>query len=187
MAAIEHPISIVPLSSRIRLGVLTRTHGLDGTLRCTLDHEVVPRVVTPCPAWVGYSDSFTEEVLLLECKERSGDLLFRFQGIDTMERAQALLDRAVFLEEESVQYDSLLSNPGLIGYEVQDEKGTRLGQITNLFRTSAHYIWTIERGETEWMIPAIDEFIVEVRHTERTVTVRTIPGLIDEEPGHANG
>jgi len=152
-----------------------------------LDHDVVPRVVTPCTAWVGYSESFTEEVQLLESKERGGDLLCRFQGIDTKERAEALVDRAIFLEEASIDYDSPLANPGLIGYDVRNEEGEELGRIVHLFRTSAHYIWAIELDDKEWMMPAIDAFVVEIRHAERAAIVRTIPGMIDEESNDGNG
>ncbi len=173
--------------SRIRLGVLTRTHGLDGTLRCTLDFETVPTVGVPSPAWIGYTEAFGTMMTLVFCQAHGDELLCRLEGIGTREEAQKFVDQALFLPPESIGYGNELIDPGVIGFQARSESGEPVGTITGLFRTPAHYIWTIEHEGREWMLPAITEFVVELNRAEKVAVVRPIPGMISEEGTDADG
>lgn len=165
----------------VRLGVLTRTFGLAGGLRCVLDTEAVPEIPLPAPARVGYSASFARELMLTRYERHGNDLVCFFDGVTDQSRAQELVDQAIFLPVDARKYDSPLSDPQLIGFEVIDEAGESKGVIDGIISTRAHYILVIRAGEREWMLPAVDEFVVELRSADRSVVVRTIPGLFEED------
>lgn len=166
--------------SRIRLGVLTRTYGLAGGIRCTLDSEAVPSLALPCDAWTGYSEMFLQPIRLERAERRPDELILYFNGITTREKAEGLLDRAIFLPAEALGYDQPLAHPLLVGYEVRSEEGEPLGTIVSIFKTPAHFIWSISSEEREWMMPAIEQFVVELRHDQRVAIVRTIPGMVED-------
>jgi 16S rRNA processing protein RimM len=165
----------------IRLGVLTRTFGLDGGLRCRLDLELVPTIEAPCDARVGFSESYASPRRLVRYQDHSGTLICFFEGITSEERGQELVDQALFLPEENVTYPDTLAHPRLIGYRVQSEEGKDLGEIRTIFKTSAHHVWEIASATGEWMMPAIGEFLVELQHERRLAIVRPIPGMVDLE------
>jgi 16S rRNA processing protein RimM len=168
---------------RIRLGVLTRTYGLAGGVRCILDSDSVPAsIAVPCECWIGFSESFLRPVRLERYEIRSGDVICYLAGIRTREDAAQVVEHALFLPVDAVNYEHALANPLLIGYEVRDEAGEPLGTIASIFRTPAHFIWLVRSAEREWMLPAIDEFVRELRHEERVAVARPIPGMIVEEP-----
>lgn len=170
----------------VRLGVLTRTFGLRGGLRCVLDHESVPAIQVPTPCGVGYSAAFARELTLLRCERHAPDLICYFDGVNDPDQAQALADQALFLPADALTYDTPLADPQLIGYELTGENGEQLGIIDGIVATRAHYIWVIRDGDREWMLPAVNEFILDLSHEARTAVVRLIPGLIEEnEDGQA--
>lgn len=169
--------------SRLRIGVLTRSYGLAGGVRCMLESDAVPAsIAVPCEGWIGYSESFLQPLRLERYEIRSSDLICFFAGVKSREDAANLVDRALFLPTEAVSYEHPLSHPGLVGYEVRDEVGELLGRIGSIFRTPAHFIWMVRSDEREWMVPAIDQFVREVRHGDRVAVVRPIPGMVVEEP-----
>jgi 16S rRNA processing protein RimM len=170
--------------SRIRLGVLTRTYGLGGGIRCTLDSEAFPSIATPCDAWTGYSEAFLQPIRLERYERRPEDLILYFAGITTREEAEGLFDRALFLPAEALSYEQHLSHPLLVGYEVRNEAGETLGTIAAIFKTPAHFIWSVTSGDREWMVPAIDQFVVDLRHDDRVAIVRTIPGMVEDLEEH---
>ena len=168
--------------SHLRLGVLTRTYGLAGGVRLALDGDAIPTIATPCDVRIGYSDAFTQPIRLERADSRSGEVICYFAGLTDRDKAAVVLDRALFVPFESLSYEQPLAHPGLIGYEVRDESGEMLGRIRSIFKTPAHYIWQVEAQEREWMMPAVDQFVIELRHDDRMAIVRPIPGMVVEEP-----
>jgi 16S rRNA processing protein RimM len=173
--------------SHVRLGVLTRTFGLAGGVRLSIDGDAVPTIAAPCDVSLGFSESFTETFRLERYDLHAGNPTCYFAGYTSREVAEKLLDRALFVQPEFLSYDEPLSHPKLIGYEVLDESGEHLGTIVSIFRTPAHFIWMVGSESREWMVPAIDQFVIEIRHDERKAIVRPIPGMVVEEPADGEG
>ncbi len=164
----------------VRLGVLSRTHGLDGALRLQLDGPVAPALVLPADVSVGYSESFVRPMRLTRFdRQPNGDALCGFDGIDSAESASTLVDQALFVPSDSVRYADPHADPRLLGCHVISEDGADLGEIVDLFLTPAHVVWTIAADGGQWMLPAVAEFVVRTLPDDRSVVVRTIPGMID--------
>lgn len=166
---------------RIRLGVLVRPFGTDGLLRCLPAGEIVPRVLVPCTAWIGFTERFLSPVRLVSCAPHGGALICGFEGVASRNASDELVDRALYVAESSLIFDTPYAHPGLVGAQVLDESGQTLGEIVSIGRTRAHDLWTVRclDGE-ERMIPAVEAFVVKVDRAARVVTVRTIPGLLED-------
>ena len=169
-----------------RLGVLTRSFGLQGGIRCALDSLVVPTVKTPCTVRVGFSESFTEARELALCENHSGSLICYFSGVTTRDAAEELSDRAVWIDPDLLVYDDPFSDARIVGYSVVDEDGRDLGKIVDIIGSRAQYVWIIAGSEREWMMPAVSEFVRDIRSDEGRVVVRLIPGMYDEEADEEN-
>lgn len=171
-----------PEELRVRLGVLVRPFGTDGLLRCLPDLDIIPRVVVPCTAWLGFSERFLSPARLLACAPHGGALICTFEGIASRTSAEDLVDRALYVAESSLIFDTPYAHPGLVGADVLDQSGRVLGQISHIGRTRAHDLWTVRCADgQERMIPAVEEFVLEIDRAARRVTVRTIPGLLEDE------
>ena len=164
-----------------RLGVLTRSFGLQGGIRCALDSMAVPKVRTPCAVRIGFSESFTEERELALCENHSGSLICYFTGVASRDAADALFDRGLWIDPSLLEYDDPFSDARLVGYRVFDEAGRDLGTIVDIIGSHTQYVWIIYTGEREWMMPAVEEFVREIRADDRRVIVRPIPGMYDDD------
>ncbi|MBC8144104.1 MAG: 16S rRNA processing protein RimM [bacterium] len=167
--------------NRQRLGVLTRSFGLQGGIRCALDSVAVPQISTPCIAWIGYSESFAEERRLALTENHSGSLICYFDGVASRNAADALADHALWVEADRIRFDDQYSDSRLVGYRVRDEQGNDLGVIVGILGTRAQYVWTIAFEDREWMMPAVEEFVREIRVEEKLIVARPIPGMFDGE------
>ena len=178
-------------NSDIRIGILTRPHGVAGGLRCRLDHPGTPEIDTPTLGRVGYSPSFLTECELVECDPMGqGEMVCFFAGRTTREAVEELVDMALFLPREAVHYANRYETPELIGFEVIDSEEGNLGRIVGLLRTAGHPVWEIRRDDHEWMLPAVEEFVLAIEPETGIVRVALIPGLYeppaegsDEEDG----
>lgn len=171
----------MPAQNRQRLGVLTRSFGLQGGIRCALDAIAMPQISTPCAAWIGYSESFVEERRLALTENHSGSLICYFDGITSREAADALADRALWVDADRISYDDPFSDARLLGFRVHDESGRDLGVIVDILGSRTQYVWTIAFEDREWMMPAVDEFVREIRIDDKLIIARPIPGMFDEE------
>ena len=65
----------------------------------------------------------------------------------------------------------------LIGLRVLDaDSGAELGAVIDVLTPPAHEVYVV-RGEHDYMIPAVDEFLVETNVEEGYLKVRLIEGM----------
>lgn len=107
-----------------------------------------------------------------------GQARIKLEGIDSVEAARALkwkellvdaTDRPELEEDEFYTLD-------LIGLEVFDEQGRRLGLVDDVIACPAHDV--IQMGDT--LIPARQEFVRGIDLDQGRITVRLIPGMLEE-------
>lgn len=65
----------------------------------------------------------------------------------------------------------------LVGLSVVSTAGEALGTLSEVMRMPAHDVYVVQDNGTEFMIPAVKEFIKTVDLTARTVTVELIEGM----------
>ena len=100
--------------------------------------------------------------------------------IDDMETALSLKNVTLYANRDDFDLDDgefFLSD--IIGLEVIDaENGKVYGKISDIINRGASDIYVVDTPTGERMIPAVDEFIVEI-DINCGIKVRTIKGLLD--------
>lgn len=167
-----------------QLGVVTGTHGLRGDLKVhpfadqsdsLLDaREVFLR--PPGGEAKGYSPA--------RVTAHKGGYLLRLQGLGGIEAVQPFIgcevlmrygDLAPLAEDEFYWFE-------LEGMEVVDRTRGELGVLTGMFSTAAHDVWVVRGRFGEVLIPAVEEFVVEIERESRRLQVDLPAGLIPETP-----
>lgn len=101
---------------------------------------------------------------LRDAKSHGNKLIGQFEGIDTRDAAATIVGETLFVDRD------WLSNPedgeyywaDLIGLEVVNQTGTKLGRIAKLYETGANDVVQVE-GEKQYLIPfVLGIYIVEV-------------------------
>jgi len=66
----------------------------------------------------------------------------------------------------------------LIGLEVFDEEGHKIGEIADVFNTGANDIYDVKReGHKNLLLPVIDDVVLNVDIENKKVVVRIMEGL----------
>ena len=102
-------------------------------------------------------------------------VLLKLKGIDTVEDAMALKGKVVEFDRTDVELEEGWFIADLIGLRVL-ENGTEIGKIKDVLQYPGNDVWIV-KGEKQYMIPSVEEFIKEVHIDEGYAVVSLIEGM----------
>jgi 16S rRNA processing protein RimM len=108
-------------------------------------------------------------------------LLLRFEGIDDVDQAAALVGSEVCVRPDqlpALEPDEAY-HVDLIGCLVETEEGTALGEVVDVLVTGSNDVCVVHDGTREVLIPLIDDVIVRLDTGAGRIVVRPLPGLLD--------
>lgn len=160
-------------SQFLEAGQIVNTHGIKGEVK------IVPWCDSPeflCGFPILYIDG--APVKLLHTSVHKGNLLAAFEGVDDVNAAMRLKGKIVFIDRTGVTLpDGRHFLADLLGLEVRDaESGAVLGALTDVLTPASQQIYVV-KGLRSYMIPAVDEFIVETNVDDGYIRVKLIEGL----------
>lgn len=111
-------------------------------------------------------------------------VLIAFEGIDNPELARNLIGKTLYLDKDDIELDEgtyLVAD--LIGCKVlNDDTGEEIGTIKDVGNMGASDIYYIEdKNGKEHLFPAVDEFLKGTNIEEKTVRIKVIEGMFDED------
>ena len=157
----------------IEAGEIVTTHGVRGEVKvlCWLDDPEMLCEFDRCRI-DGKPYEMTEVRVQKTCN------LVKLKGIDTMEAAQAMRGRKIELYREDID-DEVIFAAELIGMEVYEGKSV-IGKIVDVLDYPGNSVYVV-RGEYEYMIPAVNSFILSTDMEGNRMQVRLIEGMRSDE------
>lgn len=157
----------------IEAGQIVTTHGVRGEVKllCYLDS---PEMLCDFGRCVIGDRSYKMESVRVQ---KSCNLV-KLQGVDTMEEAQALRGKVLKLYREDVA-PGLIFAAELIGVEVFAQ-GASIGKIAEVLDYPGNSVYVV-RGQREYMIPAVKQFILSTDLMENRMEVKLIEGMAADE------
>jgi len=176
----------VPASALIQVGFVYRPHGIEGELKINPEHTDDPtRFETLDTVYLGgrphrVTRHSIRSVRYQETK-RGTTVILGVEGIESRGDAETVAKMKVFVVEDDLELgDDEFFVHELVGLEVVTEAGDVLGTVSNFMEMPAHEVFVVQRPDgTEAMIPAVEDFILEVDREAERVAVRPIDGLIE--------
>ena len=104
--------------------------------------------------------------------------LLKLSGIDTMEAAQAMRGKVIELYREDID-DEVIFAAELVGMEVYAE-GKLIGKIKEVLDYPGNSVYVV-KGEYEYMIPAVKQFILSTDMDANRMQVKLIEGMRSDE------
>lgn len=107
--------------------------------------------------------------------------LVKLEGIDTPEQARPLSGLDFFVPRSELESpgDGSCYLADLIGLEVADRCGQVLGVIEDSFFNGAHEVYVVRRGRRRWLLPAVDDMVLETDLAAGRMLVDVPEGLIE--------
>ena len=104
--------------------------------------------------------------------------LIKLQGVDTVEDANTLRGKVLELYREDID-DEVIFAAELIGVEVFAE-GENIGKIKDVLDYPGNAVYVV-KGEFEYMIPAVKEFILDTDMEANRMQVKLLEGMRSDE------
>ena len=157
----------------IEAGEIVNVHGLRGEVKvlCWLDDPEMLCEFDRCR--IGGKAFEMEQVRVQKTCN-----LVKLQGIDTVEEAQKLRGKTVELYREDIDEEVIFAAE-LIGMEVfaGEEK---IGKIVEVLTYPGNSVYVV-KGQYEYMIPAVSQFILDTDMEANTMQVKLIEGMRSDE------
>lgn len=161
----------------VRLGVVGPAHGIRGEVIVHPDADLA-EVIEPGLVCRHGDGALLEIADVREHKQRT---LVRFAGVEDRTAAEALRGTVLELDPDDVALDEdTLWVEALLGAEVVDDGGAAVGTVRRVDDGPAHDWLIVAAADDELMVPLVDE-LVEVDAEAGRVTVRSLPGLLDDD------
>lgn len=177
----------VPPSALVQVGFVFRPHGLDGELKIDPGSTDDPARFEELPAvFLGAQPHRVTKHAVASVRyqqtKRGTTVILGLEGIDDRDDAEAVAKFKVFATEEALELgEEELFAHELVGWKVVTEEGTVLGTVANLMQMPAQDLFVVIGGDgEETMIPAVEDFVLDIDEDEEEVVVRPIEGLMEE-------
>jgi 16S rRNA processing protein RimM len=165
----------------LETGKIVGTHGVRGMVRvqpwCD-DSEFL----------TGFKFVYTDaegknKLKILSAKPHGNVVLMAIDGVNSIEDAERLRGKVIYINRKDVNLpEGRYFISDILNSTVFDaDSGEILGELTDVSETGANDVWHIVKDGKEYLIPAIDDVIVDVKVEENKVVIRPLKGIFDNE------
>ena len=142
-----------------KIGLFNKPHGIHGELQFTFTDDIFDRV---------------------DCDY----LICLLEGIDTAERARMFTNVEVYFPVKHAEEaeDGELSWNFFVGFRMKDIRHGDLGEVVEVDTATVNTLFVVEQADgEELLVPAQEEFIVEINQEKKLITVELPEGLLNLE------
>ena len=165
-----------------KIGLFNKPHGIHGELQFTFTDDIFDRV--DCDYLICLLDGIFVPFFIEEYRFRSDSTaLVKLEGIDTAERARMFAVFRLFpVKHAEEAEDGELSWNFFVGFRMEDVRHGELGEVVEVDTTTVNTLFVVEQEDgEELLIPAQEEFIVEINQEKKLITVELPEGLLNLE------
>lgn len=159
----------------LETGKIVNVHGLKGEVK------VYPWCDSPevlCQFDVLYTNKGTVPMEVQSSRIQKNMVLIKFKGIDTIEQAEELKNKVLYIDREDVELEEgTYFIQDLIGLQVFDaDTNEYYGVLSDVLETGANDVYTIKNEELhkEFLIPAIPDVVVSTDIKGNRMTIRPL-------------
>ena len=164
----------------LEAGRIVGTHGIKGELRvepwCD-SADFLAKVHTL------YWDRGAEKLRVVSSRVHKSLLLMKLEGVDTVEQADTLRGRVLYLDRADVKLPKdRYFIQDMIGLAVLDvDTGKRYGLLTEVLRTGANDVYQVTgEDKVNYLVPAIPDVVIGVDIDGGVLQIRPIRGIFDD-------
>lgn len=182
----------MPARTQLRVGRLSRAHGLKGAIKVELYTDDPARRFVPgarfalqvptSSKWHGKS------IELVELRVYNGSPVAFFAGVDDRTEAESLVKAVLWVEQDPTllpeEPDAWYVHQ-LAGLEVWRD-GARIGRVVRVDALPAQDMLIVEHDGAEVMVPFVSAIVPEVDLRAGRVVVTPPPGLFEELEAEAD-
>ena len=159
----------------LEAGEIVNTHGVRGNVKIYPRAADADMLRTFKTLYMGKNGE--KPVKVKSAYVHKGCVIAALEGVDDVNTAMCLKGKVLYFDREDAGLEEgefFLDD--IIGARVVTEDGAEVGTLTEVLQNPTQDVYIIQ-GETEHLIPAVDEFILDVDVDNERITVRMIEGM----------
>jgi len=155
------------------MGRIVAPYGLKGWVRIEPYSAHPESMSTYRSWWVGRHGDWRELKVAESILQHGASLVARFEGCAERDAALALKGSELALERESLPQNANgeFYWVDLVGLKVVNVKGEKLGDVAALFENGAHPVMRVVDGETERLLPFVEQVVRQVDMAQGRIRV----------------
>lgn len=161
---------------------IVATHGVRGEVRCQYFCDSAEFL---CEFDELYLDKKGEKpVEISRAYPHKNVVIMKIDGIDTVEDAQKLIGKTLYMNRDDVELDEdVYFIQDIIGLVVKDiDSGEVYGKISEVYQNGATDVYSIKKENgAELMFPYIDEVVKKIDIEAGEMLIKPLEGLFDED------
>ena len=163
-----------------KIGIINKPHGVKGEVSFTFTDDIFDRV-EDCDYLVLLLDGILVPFFIEEYRFRSDNVaLVKFEGIDSTKKARTLTNVEVYYPVKFMDDQEEISSWNyFIGFRVEDIHHGCLGTVVDVDDATMNVLFVIENGDEEVLLPAHEEFILDIDRKKKILKVDIPDGLLD--------
>ena len=164
----------------LEAGQIVNTHGVAGDIKVQPWSDS-PEVLTDFDTlyWADQTAARVQKAYV-----HKGCVIMHLAGVDTLEQADALRQKVLYLRRADVELpEDLVFIQDILGFTVYDARTERdVGRLKDVITANpAHDLYEIERPDGgKCYVPAVAPFLTGVDLEAERITIRSIEGLLDD-------
>jgi 16S rRNA processing protein RimM len=168
-------------SEPVLLGKIIATHGVKGQLRVFLFSGEFSSIAGLDTIMVKAPNSGMETFEVAAAARHGKKVLLTLKNYDNVNQVLHLVGRELYVERD--QLPELPEGEyywrDLVGLRVVTDQGETLGTLTEIIATGSNDVYVVQGREREYLIPALEEVVLEVNLDDGVMKVSPPEGLFD--------
>lgn len=163
------------------LGYIVRTHGVSGDLIFHIDADYPEDYIDLDSVFVEIKGNLVPYFIEDFNLHKTDKAIVALEGIDTIEKAQALVGSALYLPEEALEEleEGQFYYHDIPGYTVVDNTLGALGEVVTVYTPGAQDLIAMSYNGFEVLIPVVDDIVIRADHEQKQIHVNLPEGLLD--------
>ncbi|NQV30644.1 MAG: 16S rRNA processing protein RimM [Candidatus Marinimicrobia bacterium] len=165
--------------NRTAIGVVRKPHGIKGGLKVTLYSIDLDMLQNLEQLFVNTGSDWKQ--LTLNSSQGYDDFaILNFKEIQDRTEAEAYRDQEIFTLRDDLPTldDDEFYIDDLIGCEAVNERNELLGKVIEILSPGAHEVLLISNGESETLVPLVDEWVANIDINDRRIQVNSAEELL---------
>lgn len=164
-----------------RVGRIQRSHGTQGEVVVAIGDGLSFDDLRGLDVWVVPPSVRVRSYRILDVRPGPRGAIVTLEDVEAVAVAREITGRWLLAEAASLPGPDAAATD-MIGYAVSDVLRGHLGVVTDIIVTGANDVLVVDEGPFgQVLLPVIEQVILDVDDSARSLSVALLDGLIDEE------
>lgn len=162
------------MSEPVLVGRVAKAHGIRGEVSVEVLSDHPGRFIVGAVFQSGEQDLIIETI-----RPHQDRMLVKFVEVSDRNDAEAIRGAKLTIpaEERAALPEGHYYPSDLVGLDVVDPSGAKLGRFIRVVDSPAHDIWVVQNARGEVLVPAVKQFVIGVDLEARRITLDPPEGL----------